>query len=169
MRYESTITTKIEALEIQYFLDDPDDDPSRFGDGYYFRSPGDASWNGPWIDADECRDRHREQLEFYYASLERKMAVYEATPLPGTTRYLLEFSGILDPTAFDVHFFLWIVGPGRPSPMNAIIDASCPNDIPALLDGTVLVYGAFAISEISGTIDEFCQQRGLTHPSSGPN
>lgn len=168
MHFENLIAAKIEALEIQYFLDDPDDDPYRFGDGHYYRPPGEATWSGPWAGAGECRVMYREQLEFYYRSLERKLVTYDKEPRPGTSRYLLEFDGILDPLADDVHFFLWIVGPGRPSPMNAVIDAAAPADIAAVLNGTVLVYGDVRTTEISGSIDDICRKRGLPHPSTGP-
>jgi hypothetical protein len=169
MRFDNIMETKIEALEIQYFLEDPDDDPYRFGDGHYYRPPGEATWNGPWHGAGECRQMYRAQLEFYYRSLERKLAIYDKEPRSGTSRYLLEFDGILDPLAFDVHFFLWIVGPGHPSPMNAVIDAAAPADITARLEGTVLVYGDVRTTEVSGTIDDICGDRGLPHPSTGPS
>lgn len=164
MSFEAVISEKIAALEIRYFLNDPDDDPDRFGDGIYYRPPGHESWNGPWIDAGECREMYRRQLESYYSSLERKLTTYGVPPKPGAKRFLVKFDGILHPLADDVGFFLWAMGPGRPAPMTALIDAVSADDLTAALSGTVLTYGALDITEISGTMEDVRRQLDLPDP-----
>lgn len=166
MRFKTTIRAKLAAMEIKYFLDDPDDDPDRFGDGYYFRIPGEEGWNGPWSGPEQCRQIYREDLEFFFNSLERRLAIYGAGPANGKKRFLLRFKGTLSPLAFDVLFMLWQLGPGRPSPMIAVVDGKTFEDVQMLLEGTVDVYGDILSEEISESIDSICERLELLHPLS---
>lgn len=161
MRFEPTIQARLKAMEIKYFFHDPDGDPDRFGDGMYYRVPGRDGWNGPWIDAAECRAMYREDLEFFFSSLARRMGIYEVAPRPGKRRYLLRYSGMLDPHAFDVWFFLWNLGDRE---MVAVVDAATVPDAIVLLKTCVMVWGDVASEEVAGNIDDICSRLHLLHP-----
>ena len=45
---------KDEDITIEFFDDDPDCDPDRAGDGYYFQLPGETDWSGPWHSREEA-------------------------------------------------------------------------------------------------------------------
>ena len=47
------------SVEIQHFLHDPDGDPDRAGDGYYFKIVGQASWSGPWATETEAEQESK--------------------------------------------------------------------------------------------------------------
>lgn len=54
---------RIDQCDIQYFDEDPDGDPDRAGDGYYFQLPGEEDWSGPWHSEEEAEQELKDQLE----------------------------------------------------------------------------------------------------------
>lgn len=63
MENENENLVNVSDCEIEFFDDDPDGEPDRAGDGYYFRVPGDDSWSGPWHSEEEAEQELHEQLE----------------------------------------------------------------------------------------------------------
>lgn len=63
MENENENLVNVSDCEIEFFDDDPDGEPDRAGDGYYFRVPGDDSWSGPWHSEEEAERELKEQLE----------------------------------------------------------------------------------------------------------
>lgn len=47
---------------ITYFDEDPDGEPDRAGDGYYYQLPGEEGWSGPWHSEDEAEDELRDDV-----------------------------------------------------------------------------------------------------------
>ena len=89
------------------------------------------------------------------------MDIYEVPALPGRRRYLMRFSGMLDPTAFDVWFLLWNRGRGE---MVALIDAPTAPEALVRLKKCALVQGEAACEETSESIDDICRRLDLPHP-----
>jgi len=63
MENENEHLVHVSDCEIEFFDEDPDGEPDRAGDGYYFRVPGDDSWSGPWHSEEEAEEELKEQLE----------------------------------------------------------------------------------------------------------
>jgi hypothetical protein len=111
MRLEQAIERSVAGLEIKYLLRDPDDDPDRAGDGYYYRELHESGWSGAWLDRAECRAEHRrwleEELWMFFNWL---LPVYAKPLLDDHRRFVLEFDG-------DVHrefrSLAWSLGDGR--------------------------------------------------------
>lgn len=53
----------LDDVEISFCTEDPDGDPDRAGDGWYFQMPGSDSWSGAWHSEDECREMAESDLK----------------------------------------------------------------------------------------------------------
>jgi hypothetical protein len=163
--FERHINAQIRKMTIRYFADDPDGDPDRFGDGYYYRVRGVDGWSGPWRDKEECISVHREILEDTFDHLLRMVELYEDSPVPGKQRYLLRFEGVRV-NGCEPRFLMWPTK--APQQSVALVDVDIGNrpDFERLLAPYVQLNGPLFTAEVVGTLDALCRSEALDHPLS---
>lgn len=64
--HEEEIDARMELVQIAYSEDDPDGEQGRAGPGWYFRFPGDDSWDGTYDSHDRAEESARRGIEEFY-------------------------------------------------------------------------------------------------------
>lgn len=165
MWFERLIEKRLEKLEIQYFLHDPEGDPDRAGDGYYYREPGDKGWSGSWYDEDECLEVARESFEEEYEEIEAKRVVFDNDTYEGFFRYLAQGKSRIEKLSYDPFAIYWSkrVKGGKYAFSLMIIakgDESAKESVVGRLGATT----TFKVERLDGSLAQVCSERGLIHP-----
>ncbi len=85
-------------VEYSYFDEDPDNDPTRAGDGTYYQLPGDDSWNGPYYSEEDASEDARNTLVYAEidaatAELQKDGYIRLDNPEDAEIRYAIQAKG----------------------------------------------------------------------------
>lgn len=122
------IDNHLAATEIMLWDEDPDDEPGRTGEGWYFRFAGEDSWSGAYESEGEASDEARSVIEEVYDNYDDTAERYGQAPEDGMQRFLVEFSA--DSASFPYNRIpSWKLGDGRYLALLDIKDATRINDV----------------------------------------
>jgi hypothetical protein len=166
MDIEKVIDRRVAAAQIEYFLEDPEDDPDRAGDGIYFRHAGKLDWSGAWQSETEAEEILREELEDDFVPFGEYMQAMQRRS--EKRRFIVSVRSRKSLRVRDNPWGLWRVyhNDGRPYRHELLMVLDCASKAAArraMKDICGIKHGA--VVEENSTLSTICRSRGLVDPS----
>lgn len=161
---DNDIENHLDNVEIQFFDEDPEDDPDRAGDGWYFKLPDEDGWSGAWQSESEAMDEARDTIIERYQAYETSVNAYSAKGSEGNTRFFITLS--CQAAAYPYNRIpSWKQPDGT---RIALVDAKNEHKAKNILTQCFPGHVIDGIVETDLTLQEFMEAKGLGMPDLQP-
>lgn len=156
------IEAKMETLEVTLWDEDPDGDPDREGEGWYYRFGDADSWNGAYETEGLATETAEEEVVDFFEVLDRKLDQFSALPQDGLVRFLVEFGP--SEAVGGRRLFAWPKSDGK---VLTLVDAKDADTAVRIVE-TEFGHRVTRLQESPVTLDEFCRVGLYAHPDPEP-